>query len=364
MLRGLAASLIILLLVAPAGVARAQASSKACSDGIDNDGDEYTDYPSDPGCTSANDKDESNAPALAVCNDGSDNDADGVADYPSDPGCSSANDSNERGSAACDDAADNDGDGYRDFPADEGCSGPSDTDERTACQDGDDNDGDWRYDFPSDFGCSSAQDNDERGITACDDGVDNDGDGAADHPADLGCMNPEDTDETDPAPTYLYLHAVNRFGKDEPLLNQPNPLPQNTMDTTPPTSEISATSLDYGHWEGPLVTGYREATLTIWATQTTNGLDPERPLEANLIGVRPLPGYTYAFARLYPVDGTITPAGTVLVRYEGTFAFSGDPYWDDHLDLHVHGTSVETAFHYDSIDAPACLAFGTMSPCP
>lgn len=34
----------------------------ACSDGIDNDGDGATDYPNDPGCDSASDDDETNAP--------------------------------------------------------------------------------------------------------------------------------------------------------------------------------------------------------------------------------------------------------------------------------------------------------------
>ncbi len=35
----------------------------ACSDGIDNDGDGLTDFPSDPGCSSANDNDEFNPPS-------------------------------------------------------------------------------------------------------------------------------------------------------------------------------------------------------------------------------------------------------------------------------------------------------------
>jgi hypothetical protein len=37
--------------------------SKACSDGVDNDGDGKVDYPADPGCTSGNDTDETNAAA-------------------------------------------------------------------------------------------------------------------------------------------------------------------------------------------------------------------------------------------------------------------------------------------------------------
>ena len=35
-----------------------------CSDGLDNDGDGLTDYPSDPGCSSANDDDEYNSPVV------------------------------------------------------------------------------------------------------------------------------------------------------------------------------------------------------------------------------------------------------------------------------------------------------------
>jgi hypothetical protein len=34
-----------------------------CSDGIDNDGDTLTDFPSDPGCLSAIDNDETDPPA-------------------------------------------------------------------------------------------------------------------------------------------------------------------------------------------------------------------------------------------------------------------------------------------------------------
>jgi hypothetical protein len=37
----------------------------ACSDGLDNDGDSLVDYPADPGCASASDTDEFNAPAVS-----------------------------------------------------------------------------------------------------------------------------------------------------------------------------------------------------------------------------------------------------------------------------------------------------------
>ncbi len=39
------------------------AAAPQCADGIDNDGDGKIDFPTDPGCSSANDNDESNAPA-------------------------------------------------------------------------------------------------------------------------------------------------------------------------------------------------------------------------------------------------------------------------------------------------------------
>jgi hypothetical protein len=38
-------------------------AAAACADGLDNDGDGLIDYPADPGCTSASDNDETNAPA-------------------------------------------------------------------------------------------------------------------------------------------------------------------------------------------------------------------------------------------------------------------------------------------------------------
>ncbi len=66
-----------------------------CSDGIDNDGDGLTDFPADPGCTDANDDDETDPPADPQCSDGIDNDGDGLTDYPDDPGCTDANDDDE-----------------------------------------------------------------------------------------------------------------------------------------------------------------------------------------------------------------------------------------------------------------------------
>ncbi len=69
-----------------------QPSNPQCSNGLDDDGDGKIDYPADPGCSSANDTDETD---IAQCSDGIDNDGDGKIDYPADPGCSSSADNNE-----------------------------------------------------------------------------------------------------------------------------------------------------------------------------------------------------------------------------------------------------------------------------
>lgn len=69
------------------------AAAKACSDKIDNDGDGYTDYPSDPGCSSKTDNSELNL--NIQCDDGLDNDGDTQIDYPDDAGCSSPTDNDE-----------------------------------------------------------------------------------------------------------------------------------------------------------------------------------------------------------------------------------------------------------------------------
>ncbi len=147
------------------------APSPACNDGIDNDGDGYTDYPSDPGCSSLSDNNECcnppPPPPSYACNDGYDNDGDGYTDYPSDPGCSSSSDGSECCNPACSNGIDDDGDGYTDL-SDPGCSNKYDSSERGThvCDDGEDNDGDGWYDYPAgasygDDGCSGPTDNDE-----------------------------------------------------------------------------------------------------------------------------------------------------------------------------------------------------------
>jgi hypothetical protein len=61
------------------------AGTYECFDGIDNDGDGYTDYPADDGCSDHTDSSEDSA--SNVCADGEDNDGDGYTDYGEDDGC-------------------------------------------------------------------------------------------------------------------------------------------------------------------------------------------------------------------------------------------------------------------------------------
>jgi hypothetical protein len=146
-------------------------TSRACSNGIDDDNDGFKDWPADIGCPNANNNNETN---LAQCNDGRDNDDDGAVDFnpgptaTKDPDCTSNNDNSEASTAVakqCSDAFDNDSDGKFDYPNDPGCASADDDDETDppappVCADGLDNDRDGRIDL-ADPGCSSASDGDE-----------------------------------------------------------------------------------------------------------------------------------------------------------------------------------------------------------
>jgi len=75
-----------------------------CSDGIDNEGDGFTDYPNDPECVDANGTDEGPPPPPPPqptslfgpeCSDGLDNDNDGDTDFPDDTDCVDSFDDNE-----------------------------------------------------------------------------------------------------------------------------------------------------------------------------------------------------------------------------------------------------------------------------
>ncbi|MBP9771566.1 MAG: hypothetical protein KBD16_01435 [Candidatus Pacebacteria bacterium] len=102
---------------------------KACNDEEDNDNDGKIDFPTDPGCTSGLDNNETNG----ACANGVDDDGDGAIDYPQDTGCTAASDINEFGTAQCDDGLDNDSDSKIDYRSngtgDLGCSSLTDTTE-------------------------------------------------------------------------------------------------------------------------------------------------------------------------------------------------------------------------------------------
>ena len=182
------------------------AVSLACSNGLDDDGDGLVDL-ADPGCADADDDDETDAVAPA-CNNGLDDDGDGAIDL-ADPGCGSARDDDESDDPprpACSNGEDDDDDGFTDFPADPGCGSLGDDDEfddrvpLPQCADEVDNDGDGLVDL-SDPGCSSVADpreTDPEEPPICQNGLDDDDDGIIDFPLEPGCSAAGDGDEADP----------------------------------------------------------------------------------------------------------------------------------------------------------------------
>lgn len=89
--------------------------------------------------------------ATKACSDGSDNDGDGYIDWPNDPGCKNKADNSELNpNVECDDGVDNDGDNDIDYN-DGGCSGPTDNDE-TNCGDAVCEGGETQGNCPEDCG--------------------------------------------------------------------------------------------------------------------------------------------------------------------------------------------------------------------
>jgi len=70
-----------------------------CNDTLDADGDGFPGYPTDPGCATADDNDETddcpNGPSCPQCANDLDDDGDGTVDYPLDPGCVAASGTTE-----------------------------------------------------------------------------------------------------------------------------------------------------------------------------------------------------------------------------------------------------------------------------
>jgi hypothetical protein len=83
----------------PHGATALSCEKPACNDGVDDDGDTKLDYPTDPGCASPTDNDETDdcpsGPNCPECSDGRDNDTDTKTDYPNDTTCAAAGDASE-----------------------------------------------------------------------------------------------------------------------------------------------------------------------------------------------------------------------------------------------------------------------------
>ena len=155
--------------------------SPQCSDTVNNDTDAWTNYPADPGCTSASDPTEDPNPQ---CSNGDDDDSDGASDYPTDPDCTSASDPTEANPSpyppcyglGCSGGGGGGGGGggpgatclYTGIPQPSGtaaqCCSPTPgvcPASAPQCSDGQDNDGVNGADYPADPGCSSAADDNE-----------------------------------------------------------------------------------------------------------------------------------------------------------------------------------------------------------
>jgi|GEM_PF-2225681 len=202
----------------PCGGSSCNPTVYICSDNLDNDGDNLTDYPSDPGCFGPTDNNEFNSTTGGSTggntnnNNNTNNNSNTNINNISIGGGFGGGSGGSR-FPQCDDGRDNDGDGRSDYPRDSGCSsysddsegsGSSNNDNDRQCDDNRDNDGDGDYDYPEDRGCSSRTDNsensddnnnDDRDDRQCDDNRDNDGDGDKDYPEDAGCSSRSDNSE-------------------------------------------------------------------------------------------------------------------------------------------------------------------------
>lgn len=83
---------LVAMMVLAASAVSAGRWTRACNDGVDNDGDGFVDYPDDSGCRKWWDRTETN-PNIE-CDDGLDNDGDSLVDMQ-DPGCESITDNDE-----------------------------------------------------------------------------------------------------------------------------------------------------------------------------------------------------------------------------------------------------------------------------
>ncbi len=190
-----------------------------CNDGIDNDSDGDIDA-ADVDCGVGFQADEADA-TPDDCADGTDDDGDGWIDGE-DPDCTVAP-FNENGSttAACSDGVDNDSDGDVD-EADAECDSGFDGSESDAapddCADGVDGDGDGWIDGADPDCLVAPYDEAGLGTALCSDGIDNDGDGLADG-LDAGCSSATDMDETADTCSVIALDAINSWDPDGDALD-------------------------------------------------------------------------------------------------------------------------------------------------
>jgi len=225
-----------------------------CSDGIDNDGNGLIDYPSDLGCSSAQDDSESGytpPTPTAACSDSIDNDADGFIDS-NDPNCHSDGDptnsssyvpskNSESGNLpVCWNGLDDDNDGKVDLD-DPGCENALDNDETNTtnggggtvaqCSNNVDDDGDGFTDT-QDPNCHTDGDptnadsydpdipSESGDLPVCWNGLDDDNDGKVDLD-DPGCENALDNDETDPSQPAQCSDGIDNDNDGKVDLNDP-----------------------------------------------------------------------------------------------------------------------------------------------
>ena len=206
------------------GGAESDDASMQCGDGIDNDGDGFTDA-TDIDCVSASTLVEG---PIGACDNKLDDDGDGWADN-SDPDCATSLYEVGFTASACNDGVDNDSDG--DVDADDADCALASTRFETVdeCGDGVDNDGDGWIDRgnndddlgdPSCLNGGPSEGGGASGLTECSDGLDNDSDGDTDR-LDTDCNNSFDTieateDAGEPQPFNLnYGNTLEEWSKDE-----------------------------------------------------------------------------------------------------------------------------------------------------
>ncbi len=215
------------VLVAFFQVSNNTTTSYQCNDNIDNDGDGLIDYPSDPGCTSTTDDDESNVVAQCVIN----------SFYASPTTVSPGSNTTLTWSTTNCDSLTIDGIAYQlngtspfgplysgrtyELRAVRGSSvqtrqayvSVTQVNQTYACNDGIDNDADARIDYPNDPGCYGPTDNDEYNtvqtpLFQCNDNMDNDSDGRIDYPNDPGCSSYNDDSEYNQVVTNTQPQAI------------------------------------------------------------------------------------------------------------------------------------------------------------